>query len=118
MGSSWRVAQALQVGNPLVEIATHGIGELAPIGLGRGAVVRQRSQRLANVLKTVPQSLSDPDEAHAAQRRPWKQTITAGAADRAEQAGVLVVSKRRHGDAAALGELADAEQSFRHEKSP
>ena len=88
-----------------------------PVGLGRGAAVGQRRQRLGDLVEAEPDALRRADERHPAQRRPRVAPLVAGGALGVDQPDVLVEAQRRRGDTGSLRELTDGEMCGGHDGS-
>src|SRR5690606_25576260 len=103
------VAQALQPPDPGVQVAPPLPRQALPVGPGRDPVLRQGRQGLADLCQRHPGALRHLDQRHPPQHRARVAALVAGVAGAADQAARLVEMQRRHGDAAARGNLAHAQ---------
>ena len=87
----------------------HDRARLLPVALGRGAVVGERGQRLADLVEAEADLLGDADERDAPQRRPLVAALAARCAGGVDQALGFVEAQRGRGHAGAIGQRADAQ---------
>src|SRR5690606_17936280 len=105
------VAEPLELLDAVVELAAPGGRQVGPVVAGRGAAFRQFGEGRLDGLERYAEPLGEPDEGDPAEGVAGVTALVARRAPAADQALRLVEVQGRHGDAAALGELADGEFS-------
>ena len=95
--------------NAIVEIGSPAGGEPLPVGGGRGALIRQRRQCLADLGQGNSGALRDFDDGDPAQHFTGIEALVAAIAPALDESLCLVEVQRGDGDAAALRDLADCE---------
>src|SRR5207248_3929076 len=94
------VAQALQLGDALVDPLLPRAREPRPVAAGRNALGRQPGERRADLIEAEADTLGEDDEGDAPQHRTGIAAMAGAGAFGGDQPALLVKAQGRSGDAA------------------